>query len=54
MCFCVASGTCKWNMFDLFGGALCLRQAWKMLSQAAYDRWGITPNARFGFNATQS
>ena len=21
---------------------------------AAYDRWGITPNARFGFNATQS
>ncbi|CAK9030723.1 unnamed protein product [Durusdinium trenchii] len=43
-------GTCQWKTFDFFGGALCLRQAWKMICSAAKRRWGIDSGLTFDFN----
>ena len=57
MCPCPSSpflpGTCTWKMFDLFGGALCLRQAWAMILRAAYNLWGVRSQTTWGFNAPQ-
>ena len=37
-------------MCDLFGGALCLRQAWAMLTRAVEHRWGVKTPTTWGFN----
>lgn len=44
-------GSCTWNLCDFFGGALCLREAWKMIARAAERRWGIRSKVTYGFNA---
>ena len=41
------------NAYDLFAGAHCVRQAWRMLCKAAGDMWGIEPDLRFGFSAAR-
>ncbi len=46
-------GKCNWRCFDLFGGAHCARQAWRMICAAAHSRWGISSNVTYGFNVTQ-
>ena len=50
----LSSGKCTWKGFDLFGGALCLRQAWHMIASAAHQIWGVTVGGDFGFNVPQS
>ena len=45
-------GGCSFRTYDLFGGALCVRQAWLMIVSAAYSLWGIQCGLTFGFNAT--
>ena len=51
--FMLSSGKCSWKGFDLFGGALCLRQAWQMIGSAAHRIWGVTVGGDFGFNVAQ-
>lgn len=46
-------GKCDWRCFDLFGGAHCVRQAWRMILAEAHSRWGIGSKLTYGFNVTQ-
>ena len=46
-------GTVKWNCFDLFGGALCVRRAWELISAAALEMWGVVTGLTFTFNVAQ-
>lgn len=39
-CFGIQGNT-SWRCYDLFGGALCVRQSWHMIESAANHLWGI-------------
>ena len=47
----IAPGT-TWDSFDLFGGALCMRKAWEMISVAAEKLYGVKTQVNFGFNVS--
>ncbi|CAK9048384.1 unnamed protein product [Durusdinium trenchii] len=40
--------------YDLFGGALCARHAWRMIESAALELWGVQPTLEFTFNVEKN
>lgn len=44
----------KWSCYDLFGGILCVRRAWEMLSAAALEMWGVKSGLTFAFNVEKN